>query len=176
MIACLTSTRPAPLQNIILEEVVPMARELVENMQTPRKLCDTCVRALDAINSLLLENSGVGFQGSQIMTESLRLALRQRYRVIDKGIYIHFESESDFKLIKNRFSTRATVGRYSPCLDRVVWVDACLAGCSVLLVGGVRQGQFRRNREDEWLLTIWWVARSLYQGYFGIKILGMLEY
>jgi hypothetical protein len=86
MIVCLTSTRPAPLRNIILEEVVPMARELVENTQTPRKLCDTCVRALDAINSLLLEygNSGVGFQGSQIMTESLQLALRRRYGIIDK--------------------------------------------------------------------------------------------
>jgi hypothetical protein len=71
MTACLTSTCPVPLQNIILEKVVPMARELVENMQTPHKLCDTCVRALDAIDSLLLENSGVGFQGSQIVTESL---------------------------------------------------------------------------------------------------------
>ena len=55
-----------------------MARELVENMQTPRKLCNTCVRALDVINSLLSENPGAGSQGPQIVTESLVLALRKK--------------------------------------------------------------------------------------------------
>lgn len=99
-----------------------MARELVENMQTSRKLCDTCVRALDAINGLLLEDHEANSQGPQIVTESLALALRQRYPIIGKGIYIHFEYESDFK---HRFSIRATVGQY---LDEVVRADACLTG------------------------------------------------
>ena len=108
MIACLTSTRPAPLQTIILEEVVPMAIELVENEQTPRKLCDTCVRSLNAIDHLL-KNSGAGSRGSPIATQRLIRALREKKC---KGIYIHFENKIDFKLIKNRYSTtgRATVG------------------------------------------------------------------
>ena len=55
-----------------------MARALVEDMQTPRKLCNTCIRALDAINSLLSEKSGAGSQGPEIVTESLVLALRKK--------------------------------------------------------------------------------------------------
>lgn len=55
-----------------------MARELVINMQTPRKLCDTCIRALNAINSLLSRNPGAGSQGPQIVTESLVLAMREK--------------------------------------------------------------------------------------------------